>query len=76
VQVLALSRNRAAKRAVEVVQHDRLLELERANAKLRAELEQSRIKIAEMEERQSSLCSGHDKLKNEFDELHGFAKTL
>jgi hypothetical protein len=48
--VLTLSRKKAVKRAVETSQHARVAELERANAELRAELEQSWIKVAEMQE--------------------------
>jgi hypothetical protein len=51
-------------------------EFERVNAKLRAELGQSHIKIAEMEERQNSLCSSYDQLNNEYRELHDVAKSL
>jgi hypothetical protein len=41
--VLALSRNKAAKRAVEASQPARVAELERANAELTVELKQSWI---------------------------------
>jgi hypothetical protein len=74
--VHALSRNRVRKRAMEVAQHDHVAKLERVNTELRAELEQSQIKTAQMEERQSSLCSGHDKLKIVLDELRAVAETL
>jgi archaellum component FlaC len=59
-QVLALSKSMVAKRASEASQQNRVAELEQANAELRAELGQSRIKIAEMEERQNSLHSSYD----------------
>jgi hypothetical protein len=53
-----LSRNKAANRAMEVAQHDRVTELEQANTELKVELELARIKMAEMEVHQNSLCSG------------------
>jgi hypothetical protein len=65
-----------AKKAVETLHWDRVAELERANAELRAELEQSQLKIMEEEECPRSLRSGYDQLKNEFDELQGVAATL
>jgi hypothetical protein len=49
-----------AKKAVETLHWDRVAELERANAELRAELEQSQLKIMEEEERPRSLRSGYD----------------
>jgi hypothetical protein len=76
LQALALSKNRAAKRAMEVAQSARVTELERANTELRAELEQAWLKIAEVEERQDSLCSDYQKLENECESLHNAAETL
>jgi hypothetical protein len=58
MQALVLSRNKAANRAMEVAQHDRVTELEQANTELKVELELAQIKMAEMEVHQNSLCSG------------------
>jgi predicted nuclease with TOPRIM domain len=76
MQALALSRNRAAKRAMEVAQHAHVSELERANAELREELKQAQIKIAEVEKHRDSLCSGYEKLENECESLHNVTETL
>jgi chromosome segregation ATPase len=76
MQALVLSKNRATKREMEAARHDRVIELERANAELRVELEQARLKIAEVEERQDSLCLGYEKLKNECVNLRSMAETL
>jgi FtsZ-binding cell division protein ZapB len=65
-----------SKRAMEVAQTACVTELERANAKLRAELEQDQIKIAEVEEYQGSLRSGYQKLKHECESLCNTAETL
>jgi chromosome segregation ATPase len=43
---------------------------------LRAELEQARLKIAEVEERQSSLRSGYTRLENDCESLCSAAKSL
>lgn len=40
---------------MEVVQNARVLKLEGANTKLRAELEQARLKVVETEEHENSL---------------------
>jgi chromosome segregation ATPase len=71
-----LLKSRVAKRALEATQQNRVAELLRENAELRAALYQSRIKITEMEEHQSSLCTCYDQLKTELDELFGVADTL
>jgi predicted nuclease with TOPRIM domain len=76
MQALGLSRNRAAKRAMEVAQHAHVSELERANAELREELKQAQIKIAEVEKHWDSLCSGYEKLENECESLHNVTETL
>jgi chromosome segregation ATPase len=60
----------------EVAQNTRVTELERANVELRAELEHARLKIAEVEERQDSLCTGYQKLENECERLHNATETL
>jgi hypothetical protein len=43
---------------------------------LRAELEQARLKIVEVEERQDSLHLGYQKLENECESLGTIAETL
>jgi hypothetical protein len=75
-QALILSRNKAAKRAMEVVQHDRVTELERVNAELTAELEQSPIKIVMMEQHGDSLRLGYEKLESECEKFRDVAETL
>jgi hypothetical protein len=57
MQALILSRNRAVKREMAAAQHAHVMEVERANTELKAELEQAQIKIAEMEECRYSLQS-------------------
>jgi predicted nuclease with TOPRIM domain len=76
VQALTLTRSRAIRRAVEVAQTARVMEHERANAELRADLKQAQLKIAEVEERQCSLRSGYTKLESECDGLHNAAEAL
>jgi hypothetical protein len=71
-----LSKNGAAQRAMEVAQNAHVMELELANADLRAELEQARLKIVEVEECQGSLRSGYEKLKNEYESLCNVAEAL
>jgi chromosome segregation ATPase len=61
--------------AMEVVQSTRVIELERANAKLRAELQQAWLKIAEVEERHDSLRSTYQKLESECESLRNATKT-
>jgi hypothetical protein len=52
---------------VEVAQNARVMELERAHSELRAELEQARLKIVKVEERQDSLHLGYQKLESRED---------
>jgi hypothetical protein len=52
------------------------MELERANAELRAELEQARIKNAEVEVCRGSLHSDYQKLEHECESLRNAAETL
>jgi chromosome segregation ATPase len=76
MQALTSSKSRTVKRAMEVAQTVRVIELERANAELRAEFKQSQIKIEEVEERQGSLRSGYTKLENQCENLHSVAEAL
>jgi hypothetical protein len=66
----------AAKRVMEVAQNASVMEPEQANANFRVELEQAQIKIAEMDEHQSSLRSGYEKLGSECENLHNVAEIL
>jgi hypothetical protein len=54
--VQALTRVRANKRVMEVAQDARIIELEQANAKLMAELEQARLALVKAEAHRNSLC--------------------
>jgi hypothetical protein len=66
-QALALSRNLATKRSSEVVQQRRITELEKAM--LRTELEQSHIKVQELELRRGSLTVGYRQLNEKYKKL-------
>jgi hypothetical protein len=75
-QALTLSKNRVARRAIEVVQGAHVMELERVNAELREEVEQARLRTAEAEERQNSLRPGYRKLEDECEGHRATAETL
>jgi hypothetical protein len=76
MQALTSSKNQAARRVVEVVQSAHVMDLEQANAELRAELEQAHLKITEAEERHNSISLGYTKLEDEYESLCNAAKTL
>jgi hypothetical protein len=76
MQALALTRTRATRSVVEASQFARATELDRAYAELRVELEQARLKIAEVEDCQSSLRLSYVRLENECKSLHNVAETL
>jgi hypothetical protein len=61
---------------VEVVQNARVLELERANAELRTELEQAGLKIVETKACENSLRSSYTRLEDECEILHDAAEAL
>jgi hypothetical protein len=71
-----LSRNRTAKRVAEITQNTHVMELEWANAELKAELEHAHLKIAEVEEHHDSLRSGYQKLENVCERLHNTTEML
>jgi hypothetical protein len=73
MQALALSGDRATKRALEVAYSAHVPKLDKANAELRAELEQARLKIAEAEESQNS---GYTRLEDECEALRNAAEAL
>jgi hypothetical protein len=63
-------------RVAEVTQTACVTELERVNAELRAELEQARLSIAEVEESQTSLRLGYERLGIKCESLCNAAETL
>jgi hypothetical protein len=71
-----LSRDRATRRVVKVVQNARVLELERATAELRTELEQAGLKIVETKACENSLRSSYTRLEDECEILHDAAEAL
>jgi hypothetical protein len=61
---------------MEAAQSERVSELQRPNTELRAKLEQTRLKIAKIEEHQNSLRSGYTKLEDECEVLRHAAESL
>jgi predicted nuclease with TOPRIM domain len=61
---------------VEVVQNARVLKLEGANTKLRAELEQARLKVVETEEHENSLRSSYTRQEGECEILGDAVEAL
>jgi uncharacterized coiled-coil DUF342 family protein len=64
------------KKTSETAHQECIAEMEMANAELKTKLDQSHIKIAEMEAPQDSLNSGYRQLSDEYKELESLARGL
>jgi flagellar hook-length control protein FliK len=70
-----LLRDLATKRSSEATQQRCITELEKANAELRTELEQSNIKVQELELSTESLTVGYRQLSEKYKKLGDYAEA-
>jgi flagellar hook-length control protein FliK len=70
-----LLRDLATKRSSEATQQRCITELEKANAELRTELEQSNIKVQELELSTESLTVGYRQLSEKYKKLGDYAEV-